>query len=79
MAPTVHREGLCDFSGVRTTGADVVSKAKALSPALSHFTDSSGVKVSPSENLPSYPSASQIRLTSNQICYYNPGQIRLSL
>lgn len=50
MAPTVHREGLCEFSGGHTTNADVAREADALSPSLSHFSDSSGVKVSPSEN-----------------------------
>lgn len=31
MAPTVHRGGLCDFSGVRAAGADVQRK-----PVLAH-------------------------------------------
>ena len=35
MAPTVHREGLCDFSGVRAASADVQEEAGARSHSLS--------------------------------------------
>lgn len=41
VAPTVHRGGLWEFSGVRTTGADI-----AEAEALPHSTDGSGVKPS---------------------------------
>lgn len=50
MAPTDHREGLCYFSIVRTTSADVAREAMLSYPLSLPSLTAQGVKVSPSED-----------------------------